>query len=61
MSESSLSPDTSPEAERVYFDALRRLGGERRLKMALEMGDTLHTPLVSRRPSGWPRTGKTLP
>ena len=31
--------DTSPDAERVQLDVFRRMTGEQRLKLALEMSD----------------------
>lgn len=36
-----IPPDTHPEAMRVWYEALKRLGPAGRVKMALEAGDNL--------------------
>ncbi|MBI4556209.1 MAG: hypothetical protein HY706_01375 [Candidatus Hydrogenedentes bacterium] len=42
-----LSPDTTPEAARVYFDVLRKIGMEGRARMAFELSDNLRSILQS--------------
>ena len=40
--------DTSPDAERVQLDVFRRMTGEQRLKLALEMSDFARELSLSR-------------
>ena len=42
-----LSPDTTPEAEALYFQLLRKKSGAQRLKMASQMNTTVRTLAMS--------------